>query len=492
MKPAPKTLGELKKSGWRSVCVKEELRRNLIEKIRKRETLFPGILGYDETVIPQVENALLACHDLLLLGLRGQAKTRIARSLVSLLDPEIPALADTPLRDDPFHPISKAGRLLVERHGDNAPIVWVPREVRYNEKLATPDVTVADLIGDIDPIKAVSKKLDLDDEEVIHYGLIPRSNRGIFAINELPDLQARIQVGLFNILEEQDIQIRSFPVRLPLDLFMIFTANPEDYTNRGNIITPLKDRIAAQILTHYPEKIETGMAITEQEAWTRRDGSDLQVRVPSLLKEIIERVAIEARKSDYVDKNSGVSARLPISLLETIVSAVEKRLIRTGSKEGTARVCDLYESIPAITGKVELVYQGEQEGVLKVAFFLIGRAIKEAFNLRFVRNYRPGRDRKYDFTEFQEVIEWFESGKRLEVAGDVPDSDHEKRLKEVRGLEFLARKHASKVEPNDLPILMEFIIDGLNQNYLLTKEILGPKVLYRDSVSSMMEEVEGA
>ncbi len=487
-----KTLGDLKRSGWRSRTVKDELRDNLIDKLRRRLPVFDGILGYDNTVIPQIYNAILARHDILLLGLRGQAKTRIARSLVNLLDPHMPVLADTPLRDDPFHPISKAGRTLVERHGDKAPIEWVPREQRYHEKLATPDVTIADLIGDIDPIKAVSRKLDLDDEDVIHYGLIPRSNRGLFAINELPDLQARIQVGLFNILEEQDVQIRAFPVRLPLDLFMVFTANPEDYTNRGNIITPLKDRIAAQILTHYPDKIEVGMAITEQESWEGRNGAAPPVEIHPLMREIIERVANEARCSDYVDKSSGVSARLPISLLETVISAAEKRALLTGDSRGAARVCDLFEAVPAITGKVELVYQGEQEGVLKVAYSLIGRALKEAFNTRYIKNYRPGRDRKYDFSEFQSVTDWFDKGNRLEVSGEISETEYKKRLDAVPGLESLARSRFANAKSHELPLLMEFVVDGLNQNYLLSKEILGPRVLYRDAVSSMMEEVEGA
>ena len=503
IKQLPRTVEELKKSGWRSRSVKQELRENLIEQIRDAKTIFSGILGYEETVIPQIQNAILARHDILLLGLRGQAKTRIARSLINLLDPYMPALEGSPLRDDPYHPVSKAGHLLLERYGDNAPLEWIPRERRYHEKLATPDVTIPDLIGDIDPIKAVSRKLDLSDEEALHFGLIPRSNRGVFAINELPDLQARIQVGLFNILEEQDIQIRSFPIRLSLDLFMVFTANPEDYTNRGNIITPLKDRIAAQILTHYPEALDTSMAITKQEAWAQRE--EVDVMIPDLMRELVERVADEARKSDYVDKNSGVSARLPISLFETLISSVEKRALfqqtqlkkkhgaRKSSKKKpkeVGRVCDLFESVPAITGKIELVYQGEQEGMLKVAYFLLGRSIKEAFNTRFLKGYKPGRDRKYDFSQFHEILDCFESGYQLEISNIMPEDEYMDRLRGIQGLEIVTRQLLPDLPKEALGFGMEFIIEGLAQNYLLSKRIVGAKAHYRDSVSVMMGEVE--
>lgn len=404
----PTTLGDLKKSGYRTTSVKEEMRRNLIARLKANEPVFPGILGYDDTVIPQVENAILARHDFLLLGLRGQAKTRLVRALVYLLDDYIPIVQGSHINDDPLNPISKHARELVNRLGDEAPVEWLPRQRRYHEKLATPDVTIADLIGDVDPIKAMSKKLDFSDEEVIHYGIIPRSNRGIFAINELPDLQPRIQVGLLNIMEEKDLQIRGFPIRIPLDMCIVYTANPEDYTNRGNIITPLKDRIDAQILTHYPESLEEATAITRQEAWTDRETSsgDVRIIIPELFRELVERVAFEARKSEYVDRNSGVSARMPITLLETVVAAAERRALANGDKETTLRVVDLFTSITAITGKVELVYRGEQEGPQNVAQFLLGRAIKEAFNSRFIPNYRPGKEQKFNFPRFQKIIGW--------------------------------------------------------------------------------------
>lgn len=487
--PAIRTLGELRESGWKSRSVKAELRENLVRRLRAKEQLFPGILGYEQTVIPQVQNAILACHDILLLGLRGQAKTRLARSLVGLLDPWMPAISGSPLRDDPYRPLSKAARHAVDVHGDHAEIEWIPAAARYHEKLATPDVSIADLIGDVDPIKAVARKLDLSDEEVIHYGLIPRSNRGIFAINELPDLQARIQVGLLNILEEKDIQIRGFPIRLPLDLMMLFTANPEDYTNRGNIITPLKDRIAAQILTHYPDKLSTALEITAQEAWTRRENG-VEVHVPAALAEIVERVAVEARKSEYVDQKSGVSARLSIALYETVVSAAEKRAFLTGESRATARVCDLFEAVPAITGKVELVYTGEQQGAQKVAWFLVGRAVREAFNSRAIPKYKPGRDRKYDFKQFAKVANWFDAGNALELGGDMPDSEYKNILNSVPGLADAVAQLSGGFPPDDKAFAMELIIEGLNQNYVLTKQVLGPKSLYRDSANEMMGEAD--
>src|SRR5690606_19391618 len=326
----PATLGELKKSGYRSESVKDEMRRNLLRKLQQREELFPGIIGYDKTVIPQVVAAILARHDFLLMGLRGQAKTRMIRQLVSLLDEQIPVIQSSPIHEDPLKPLTRRGREMVADMGDETPIDWIGRGQRYHEKLATPDVSIADLIGDIDPIKAVARKLDFSDEEVIHYGIIPRTNRGIFAINELPDLQARIQVGLLNILEEKDIQLRGFPVRLPLDVLLVFTANPEDYTNRGNIITPLKDRIDAQILTHYPENLEDAMHITTQEAWMQRETA---VHIPYLIREAVEQIAVEARESDFVDKSSGVSARMAISYLETVYSTAEARAFQHGEKQ---------------------------------------------------------------------------------------------------------------------------------------------------------------
>jgi len=369
------TIGELRKSGYEVHTVKDEMRNNLIRKLRNKEPLFPGIIGYDQTVIPSIVNALLARHDVLLLGLRGQAKSRIVRMLPSLLDDHIPFIKGCEINDNPYKPVCKRCTDLVRQHGDDVEIEWLHRDRRFGEKLATPDVTIADLIGDIDPIKAASQRLHYSHEGAIHFGIIPRTNRGIFAINELPDLQPRIQVGLFNIMEEKDIQIRGFNIRIPLDLMIVFTANPEDYTNRGNLITPLKDRIDSQILTHYPRTIEDAIKITEQEAWIQRDGRE--VIIPSYFREIIEQAAFEARKSEYVDQKSGVSARLTISAIENLVSNAERRAILVGDRSIVPRICDLPYALPGMTGKVELVFEGEQEGPIKVSKALIGKAVRE-------------------------------------------------------------------------------------------------------------------
>ena len=374
----PTTFGTLKESGYHPRPVKDELRANLIARLRSGAPLFPGIVGYEHTVEPQIVNALLSRHDFILLGLRGQAKTRLLRALAGFLDEWVPAIEGCPLNSDPLLPLTHHARTLLETRGDDAPIVWLHRDLRYQEKLATPDVTIADLIGDIDPIKAATLRLDYSDERVIHYGIIPRTNRGIFAINELPDLQPRIQVGLLNILEEKDFQIRGFPVRMPLDVLMVFSANPEDYTNRGNIITPLRDRINSQIITHYPLRREHGLAITSQESWVER-GSGVEVAIPPFMRELVEEVAIQARKSEYVDQNSGVSARLPIALIENLVSNAERRALVTGETKVTTRVCDLQQAVSAVSGKVELVLEGEQEGALNVARALLGRGIKGLF-----------------------------------------------------------------------------------------------------------------
>ena len=459
----PATLGELKKSGYHTVTVKEEMRRNLIRKLKTGEKLFPGILGYDDTVVPQITNAILARHDFLLLGLRGQAKTRLVRSLVYLLDDHIPIIQGSHINEDPLNPITRHARELINTMGDETPIGWLTRDKRYQEKLATPDVTIADLIGDVDPIKAMSKKLDFSDEEVIHYGIIPRSNRGIFAINELPDLQPRIQVGLLNIMEEKDLQIRGFPIRIPLDLCIVYTANPEDYTNRGNIITPLKDRIDAQIITHYPESLSEATAITRQEAWTDRDVSqgDVTVLIPELFRELVELVAFEARKSEYVDRNSGVSARMPITLLETIVASAERRALVKGDKLTTLRITDLFAGATAITGKVELVYKGEQEGPQNVAQFLVGRAIREAFNKRFVPNHRPGREQKYNFPNFQEIVNWFEEENRvLDIYDDMDESGYRKALKGVIGLESIVYQEWKSADKEEAFPLWSIILNG--------------------------------
>ncbi len=383
-----KTLGQLKASGYTSKSIKEELRDNLILKIKRKENVFEGIWGYEDTVIPDIERAILSRHNINLLGLRGQAKTRIARMMTHLLDEYVPVVFGSELNDDPLQPLSTFAKDLIEEKGDDTPIIWWHREDRYTEKLATPDVSVADLIGDVDPIKAATMKLSYNDERVIHYGLVPRSHRSIFVINELPDLQARIQVALFNILQEGDIQIRGFKLRLPLDIQFVFTANPEDYTNRGSIVTPLKDRIESQIITHYPKSIEIGRRITAQEANLK--GKPVEnIYVPELMKDLIEQIAIEARSSELVDEKSGVSARLTISAYENLISAAERRLYLNGESNTIVRIADLIGVIPAITGKVELVYEGEQEGAGLVAYNLIGKAIRTQFV-----NYFPSPEQK--------------------------------------------------------------------------------------------------
>ncbi|HYB54048.1 MAG TPA: AAA family ATPase, partial [Thermoanaerobaculia bacterium] len=398
-----KTVGELKAAGYRPRSVKEELRANLRRALAAGQNPFPGIHGYERTVLPALHNAILSKHDLLLLGLRGQAKTRLLRLLVNLLDPEIPAIAGSELNEDPLLPITKYGRRLLAEKADAAPIVWIPREERYREKLATPDVTIADLIGDVDPIKAATERRAYSDEEVIHFGIVPRTNRGIFAINELPDLQPRIQVGLLNILEERDLQIRGFPVRIPLDILLVFSANPEDYTNRGNIITPLKDRISSQIQTHYPDDVKTAARITAQEAWLEREGEP-RAEVPDFFRELIEEIAFAARASEFVDQSSGVSARMPISATEVLVSNLERRGLSNGEARVWPRLCDLPATLPAITGKVEMVYEGEQQGSEVVAKKLIGASVKKVFDAKFPApdSGRPTDRRRVELEEATE------------------------------------------------------------------------------------------
>jgi magnesium chelatase subunit I len=402
--PRPTTVGQLKARGYQPHRVKEEVRANLVRKLRSGESLFPGIVGYEETVVPQIVNALLARHDFVLLGLRGQAKSRILRQLVSLLDEEIPILAGSEINDDPFHPISKYGRQLTQQRGDDAPVEWVHRDSRFVEKLATPDVTIADIIGDVDPIKAARGGHILADELTIHFGLLPRANRGVFAINELPDLAGKIQVGLFNILQEGDVQVKGYPIRLPLDVLMVFTANPEDYTARGKIITPLKDRIGAEIRTHYPSEIERGIEITKQEAWTRRDG--VCVEIPDFVSEVVERVAFLAREDKRVDHRSGVSQRMPITVLESVVSNAERRALRLGEDVVVPRISDVYAALPAITGKMELEYEGEVHGQEKIARELIAGSADRTF-----RDRAGGAD-------VEDIVQYFEEGGALQVGED--------------------------------------------------------------------------
>ncbi len=461
----PSTLGELKKSGYRPRSVKEELRANLIARIRTKQPLFEGIHGYEHTVVPALERAILAGHSINLLGLRGQAKTRMARSLVQLLDEWMPVVAGSEINDDPLAPISRYAKDQIAIHGDNTPIVWVHRNDRYTEKLATPDVTVADLIGDSDPIKAANLKLDYSDERVIHFGLVPRSHRGIFVINELPDLQPRIQVALFNILQEGDVQIRGFKLRLPLDIQFVFTANPEDYTNRGAIITPLKDRIQSQILTHYPPTIELGMRITAQEVRSPQEQAR-RVRVPDLIRVLVERIALEARESDYVDRKSGVSARLTISALESAISAAELRALRTGEERTTVRIADLFAVGPAINGKIELVYEGEQEGAEKVARHLLSQALRHVFLELFPDPEKAHRRAKADGKgrtapdPYAGVVAHFDDH-AVELPQDAPDAVYTRMVQEVPGLEDLVRSRHAYLDAVERPVWMEFVLHGL-------------------------------
>jgi magnesium chelatase subunit I len=451
----PRTLGELKRipdfdprSASRSV--KDEMRRNLLRAIEKEETLFPGVHGYEDTVIPQIVNAVLSRHNFILLGLRGQAKSRILRGLINFLDPEMPVLAGCEINDDPFKPICRACREKIAAEGDGAAIAWMPREYRYVEKLATPDVTMADIIGDVDPIRAARGGRDLSDELTIHYGLLPRANRGIFAINELPDLAGKIQVGLFNIMQEGDIQIKGYPLRLPLDLLLVFTANPEDYTARGKIITPLKDRIGAEIRTHYPATLEEGMTITAQEAWVGRDASR-KVDVPVYLRHVVEEIAFQARDDKRVDRRSGVSQRLPITALESVVSSAEQRGARNGEKCVVARVADVYAALPAITGKLELEYEGELKGADTIARELIRAAVGRVFSKYFAD------------VSFQPVIQWFELGGELKLRDLATAQERHQQLAKIQGL----MEHIGKLGVTDRKDLgaaaaaAEMILEGL-------------------------------
>jgi magnesium chelatase subunit I len=490
-----KTLGDLKRSGYKNRTIKEEIRENLIGKIKARENTFPGIVGYEETVIPDTERALLSRHNILFLGLRGQAKTRMARQMVELLDEYIPTIAGSEINDDPFKPISKYAKELVSRMGDDTPIHWVHKSERYGEKLATPDVSVADLIGDIDPIKAANLKLSFADEMVIHYGIIPRSNRSIFVINELPDLQARIQVALFNILQEGDIQIRGFKLRMPLDILFVFTANPEDYTNRGSIVTPLKDRIESQILTHYPKTIETSLEITEQEADVLEEQSK-KINVSDLVKRLIEQVAFEARNNEYVDKKSGVSARLTIAAYENAVSSAERRAIIHDEKQTQVWISDLVGIIPSITGKIELVYEGEQEGPYQVAVNLLEKSIRSQFVLYFPNPEASKKKRTTgklsqqnkieDENPYKAIIRWFDGGNHLDLLLDSNDAGKYTSLYKVDGLHAFVKKYYPQANDKENALLMEFVLHGLASYSLISKKMLDGKIEFKDLMGSMM------
>jgi len=489
MAERPATVGELKASGYRPRSVKEEMRQNLRAALAGGEPLFPGILGYERTVIPGVVNALLAGHDFILLGLRGQAKTRILRALVTLLDDAVPVLAGTELNDDPLVPISTQGRRLLERYGDETPVEWLGRDDRYNEKLATPDVSIADLLGDIDPIKAATRKLTFADPEVIHFGIIPRTNRGIFAINELPDLAPRIQVGLFNILEERDLQIRGFPVRIPLDLLMVFSANPEDYTNRGSIITPLKDRISSQILTHYPPDTQIAADITRQEAWTDRGEV---VVLPEEVRLLIEEISFTARESDLVDQASGVSARVSISSMELLASNLERRALASGDAKVFPRVTDLHMLLPAITGKVEMVYEGEQQGAEVVARRLIGEALKKVFDERFPEVGREvGSGGEDDTGPYSAIVTWFADGNQITLDDECPYAEHEAELRRVPGLWQLAGEHGGAAEGPERAFQAELILEGLHQHLKLARQDLDSQVSYKEMVKFQLLRPHG-
>src|SRR5690606_21565496 len=462
-----KTFGDLKKVGYKSKSIKDELRNNLIQKIKNKETTFEGVHGYENTVIPELERAILSRHNINLLGLRGQAKTRLARLMLNLLDEYIPFVEGSEINDDPFQPISRYAKELLKEKGDDTPISWLHRSERFAEKLATPDVTVADIIGDVDPIKAANLKLSYADDRVIHYGMIPRANRCIFVINELPDLQARIQVALFNILQEGDVQIRGFKLRLPLDIQFVFTANPEDYTNRGSIVTPLKDRIGSQILTHYPPDIETARLITAQEAKILESQSQ-SVIVPDLAKDLLEQIVFEARKSDYIDSKSGVSARLSITAFENLLSTAELRALKSSDSTTTVRLSDFVGIIPSITGKVELVYEGEQEGAAVVAYNLIGEAVKSLFEEYFPKIEKLKK--QTDESPYDDIVSWFfnqEDG--FELLDDLNDVDYKQLLDNIHPLNDLLKRYQPDIDKEDLYFIKEFVLWALVEFKLLSK-----------------------
>lgn len=472
-----KTLGELIANGYKPKSIKQELQDNLISNLKSGRQVFTGIVGYSTTVIPEIERAILSGHNINLLGLRGQAKTRIARSMVQLLDEYVPVVFGSEINDDPLQPVSNFAKNLIAELKDETPIGWLHREERYTEKLATPDVSVADIIGDIDPIKAANLRLTYSDERVIHYGIIPRSNRSIFVINELPDLQARIQVALLNILQEGDIQIRGFKVRLPLDIQFIFTANPEDYTNRGSIITPLKDRIGSQIITHYPKNINEAKLITTQEAKGKAD-----VHVPELAKDILEQISFEARASEYVDQKSGVSARLSISALENLLSSAKRRMTMNHEQNTTVRVSDFQSVVPAITGKVEMVYEGEQEGAVAVAHNLISKAIRTIF----IKNF-PSPEKKSKSKEivYQEVINWFSDGK-IDLLFDASNKYYFDVLSQVTPLDKLVSKIVKEHNKKDSLFIKEFILWGLAEFSVIARSNLDSGVVLSDMLGSLL------
>ncbi|AEH01808.1 sigma 54-interacting transcriptional regulator [Lacinutrix sp. 5H-3-7-4] len=479
-----KTLGELKNAGYKSKSIKDELRDNLIEKIKNKETTFKGVHGYENTVIPELERAILSRHNINLLGLRGQAKTRLARLMLNLLDEYIPVVEGSEINDDPLQPISRFAIELIKEKGEKTPIIWLHRSERFAEKLATPDVTVADLIGDVDPIKAANLKLSYADDRVIHYGMIPRANRCIFVINELPDLQARIQVALFNILQEGDIQIRGFKLRLNLDMQFIFTANPEDYTNRGSIVTPLKDRIGSQILTHYPEDIETAKIITQQEAKLDKRQTN-SVAIPELAKDLLEQIVFEARESEYIDAKSGVSARLSITAFENLLSTAELRALKTGDTKTMVRLSDFLGIIPAITGKVELVYEGEQEGAAKVAFNLIGEAVKSLFPEFFPKIEKL--QKQEEESPYDDVVSWFFNNRDgFELLDDLRDKEYKHLLDAIAPLDDLLGEYQPNLDKTESYFVKEFVLWALVEYKQLSKYRYTEGIQFKDPYGSFI------
>ena len=477
-------LGQLKASGWTSVPVKEEMRRNAIAKIQSGEPLFDGVMGYENTVAPQLENALLAGHDVVFLGERGQAKTRMIRSCINLLDEYMPIIAGSEINDDPLNPVSKYAKDLVAEHGDDTKIAWVHRSARFAEKLATPDTSIADLIGEVDPIKVAEGRY-LSDELTLHYGMVPRSNRGLFAMNELPDLAERIQVGLLNVLEERDVQIRGYRIQLPIDVVLFASANPEDYTNRGAIITPLKDRIESQILTHYPKSIEIARSITEQEAKIEKEQSQ-HIYISELLKILLERISFEARESEFIDEKSGVSARLSIAGYENLMSTAERRKLLNKEKKTTVRITDFWGVIPAITGKVELVYEGEQEGPYNVALALLSKAIKTEFLNYFPHPEKLKKGQQKD--PYGTLRAFFSAGNTVDFFNDMSDKHFKKELDKVAGLRKL-------VEPLDLAKedeynYMELALHGLAEFNIVNKDMLDSKLSFRDLLANMFDDMD--
>ena len=480
------TLKELKKSNYQPSSIQEELAKNLREKIKKGESTFEGLLGYENTVIPDVERAILSGHNINLLGLRGQAKTRLARQMTELLDEWIPVVVGSEINDDPLDPISRWAKELIEEKGEQTPVAWMHRNERFFEKLATPDVTVADLIGDVDPIKAATLKLSYADEKVIHYGMIPRAHRCIFVLNELPDLQARIQVALFSILQEKEIQIRGFKLRLPLEIQFVFTANPEDYTNRGSIVTPLKDRIGSQILTHYPHNIEIAKRITQQEAAISKENQS-QIHVPELAKDLLEQIGFEARKSEYVDAKSGVSTRMSITAFENLISTAERRLLITHDSKTSIRMNDFLGVITAINGKIELVYEGEQEGAGEVAYRLISSAIKSLFPLYFPKIEKlekPNEQGPYD-----ELLGWFFKENELFVEEDSDEKNHQKSLDSIPAIKKIMKKFQSELDAKDYYFMVEFLLWGLEANQKLNKLRTFEGIQFKDSLGSFINRL---